>query len=106
MSRVLGNGLKGMIALAGQRPCLVCGGEPVTVALYVAEGAAARRLGAPEGMPARVIPYSLCEDHPPGEATAQRAQPLLEALLAVDPPTIVLASDLSGVTFFDGSDEA
>lgn len=104
--QVLGTGLDGLIARAARRPCIICGGMPVGVAIYVAEGAAARRLGAPEGMPARAIPYSLCEAHPPGGATARRAERLLEAFVAAEPATIFLASKINDVTFFDESGEA
>lgn len=105
MTRVLGTGLSGIIAHAAKRPCIICGGNPVGVGLYVAEGEAARRVGAPQEMPARAIPYSLCQAHPPDDENSERAARLLEASIAVEPPTIFLVSELKGITFFDGSDD-
>jgi hypothetical protein len=101
---VLGVGMTGLLAHAAQRPCIICGGTPAGVAVYVAEGEAAQRLGAAPGTP-RAIPYSLCAAHPPGAKNAARAERLLEAIVAAEPPTIFRASQLKRITFF-GTDEA
>lgn len=85
-------GFEGLIAHAAQRPCVICGGAPDVVGLYFAEGDAARRIGAAPGK-TRVVPYSLCENHPLNAETATKAEELLEAFLAAESPTIFTPSD-------------
>jgi hypothetical protein len=65
----LGVGLAGLMVHASRRPCVLCGREPVVVALYVAEGDGARRLGARSGK-TRLVPYTLCDRHQPGQEAA------------------------------------
>jgi hypothetical protein len=105
VAKELGVGMKGLLAHAARRPCIVCGGSPVVLGIHVAEGEQARRFGSETGK-TRVIPYSLCQEHPPGQEVAERVERLLEAFFAAEPPLIFPASQLDRITFFDGSSEA
>jgi hypothetical protein len=88
--KYLGDGAEGLAARALQKPCVICGQEATVAVAYQASGANAERLGAKPGK-ARIVFYSLCDAHPLDPATAERAESLLEALLAVNPPLIVPA---------------
>ncbi len=101
--REYGTGLEGLLARAGEQPCVICGGAPDLVAVYVAEGAGAERLGAQAGH-TRIVPYSICNEHPRTPATAEHVERLLEAFCAAEPPTIFSAGIVSEITFFAASE--
>lgn len=102
--REFGTGLEGLLAVAAERPCLICGRQPVVVTgVYIAEDDGAARLGAKPGT-TRLVPYSLCDRHPLDEETETQAERLLEAFIAAGDVTIFPNGLAEHVTFF-GADE-
>jgi hypothetical protein len=86
--RYLGDGIEGLVTRALQKPCILCGAEATVAAAYQASGDAAERLGAAPGKD-RIVFYSLCDAHPRDVETAEHAELLLEAFLAVNPPLLI-----------------